>query len=303
MKLQLRHLVHAVALAEAGNYTVAARNLHLSQPALSRSIQVIEGILRARLFERVGGVIKPTPVGQIVVERGKLLLAGAEDVEREVQLALGLEVGSLKIGAGPYPADISVGIACGRLALKHPHVKLDVRVGDWQFLHQLVLEGKLDFAVAELAAVRNQARLEQEPLPRHQGHYFCRSGHPLARKKKVTLEDTRAFPLVTSSLPERFGKLMPTIRVDTFQLARDIVIASDALGLGAPSNISAELAEGLIVRLPPELPWLSTNYGFIWPKGRTLSPAAMALMDMIREVEAEIAQAKALNPVFHAAPA
>jgi len=293
MRLQLRHLAHAVTLAEEGNYTAAARKLSLSQPALSRSIQVIEEILGAQLFDRVPGEVKPTPIGQMVVDRGKALLGSATDIEREVQLALGLEIGSLAVGAGPYPADISVGLACGRLSLKHPLLKLDVRVQDWPKLVQLVLDGELEIAIAELASTVGNQLLETEALPKHFGQFICRAGHPLTRQSDVSLESTKHFPLVISSLPERFGNVRPTIRVDTFQLVRDIVLNSDALSLAAACQTIEDVKQGLLVRLPIPAPWAHTNYGFIRLKGRTLSPAALAFMEIVREVEAEIVQAEA----------
>ena len=293
MKLQLRHLSHAVILAEEGNYTVAARKLSLSQPALSRSIQVMEETLGAQLFDRAHGEVKPTPIGQLVVDRGKPLLGSAEEIEREVQLALGLEIGSLAVGAGPYPAEISVGRACGRLSLKHPFLNLEIRVQDWPKLLQLVLDGELEIAVGELSLTVGNMRLETEPLPRHRAQFICRAGHPLTQQTEISLEDTTPFPLASTSLPERFGKLRTTIRADTFQLVRDIVLNSNALGMAADCQIIEDVEQGLLVRLPIQLPWAYSNYGFIRLKGRTLSPAALAFMHEVREVEAEIVRAEA----------
>lgn len=289
MSVQLRHLRHAVALAEEGSYTAAANRLNLSQPALSRSIQALEEILGAKLFDRESNGVVPTGIGFLVVERGRVLLGGAHDLEREVQLALGLDLGSLSIGAGPYPTEISVGIACGRLALKHPRLSLDVRVGDWSFLLQLVLDGQLDIAIAELSTAEENNRLETEALPIHHGRFVCRAEHPLAAGAGLTLEDTFAYPLVTSSLPARLHKLRPSIRVDTFGLVRDIVCSSNALGLATSGQVEADLKRGALVWLPLELPWAHTNYGFIRLRGRTPSPAALAFMDEVRAAEKELA--------------
>jgi DNA-binding transcriptional LysR family regulator len=288
MKIQLRHVQHAVALAEEGTYTAAAKRLHLSQPALSRSIQVLEELLGAVLFNRTSAGIVPTKIGVIVVERGKALLQDAASVEREVQLALGLELGSLVIGAGPYPANISVGKACGLLIRDNPRLKVDVRVADWQALVQAVLDDGLDLAVAEISTAAVDSRLEVEPLPRHHGHFICNPRHPLLDRTDLTLEQVQAFPIVSSSLPERFGPIAATIRVDTFRLLRDIVMHSDALGLATSSQTEADERAGLIARLSLELPWMHTHYGFVRLKDRTPSPAALAFMEKLREVEAAL---------------
>ena len=288
MKIQLRHVQHAVALAEEGSYTAAAKRLHLSQPALSRSIQALEQLLGAVLFDRTAGAIVPTKIGAILVERGKGLLQDAASVEREVQLALGLELGSLVIGAGPYPANISVGKACGLLVRDNPGLMVDVRVGDWQTLVQAVLDDRLDLAVSETSIAGVDSRLDVEPLPRHYGHFICNPQHPLLGQTDVTLEQVQAFPIVSSSLPERCGPIATTIRVDTFRLLRDIVIHSHALGLATSSQTEADERAGLITRLPLELPWMHTQYGFVRLRGRTPSPAALAFMEKLREVEAAL---------------
>lgn len=289
MKIRLRHVQHAVALAGEGSYTAAAKRLHLSQPALSRSIQGLEELLGAVLFDRTSGGIVPTEIGAIVVKRGKVLLQDATNVEREVQLALGLEMGSLSIGAGPYPANISVGRACGLLVRDHPRLKVDVRVADWQTLVQAVLDNTLDLAVAEISTARGDSRLDVEALPRHYGHFICNRQHPLLNEARLTLEQVQAFPIVSSSLPERCGPIAATIRVDTFRLLRDIVIHSDALGLATPTQTEADERAQLIARLPLELPWMHTDYGFVRLKGRTPSPAVVTFMERLCEVEAALA--------------
>ena len=288
MKIQLRHVQHAVTLAEEGNYTSAAKRLHLSQPALSRSIQVLESLLGTTLFDRTSGGIVPTQIGGFVIERGKALLQDAASVEREVRLALGLEMGSLIIGAGPYPANISVGKACGLMVRDHPRLKVDVRVADWQTLVQAVLDNTLDLAVSEISTATADPRLEVEALPRHYGHFICNPQHPLVNEANLTLEKVQAFPIVSSSLPERCGIFTTNIRVDTFRLLRDIVIHSEALGLATPSQTEADERAGLISRLPLELPWMHTQYGFVRLKDRTPSPTAIAFMEKLREVEAAL---------------
>ena len=289
MHLQLRQLQYAVTLAEESNFSVAARRLHLSQPALSRSIKSLEEMFGVALFDRGSAGVTPTAIGRIVVERGRALLAGASDVEREVQLAMGLEIGTLNVGAAPYPANISVGRACGLLLRDHPGLRLDVRVGDWSLLVQLVLDGQLDVAVAEISAAAEEHRLETEPLPRHHGFFICNPKHPLTREPVLTLEKVLEFPVAGPSLPERLVPLRGVTRVDTFRLVREIVLASDAVGMATASQMASDERDGLLRRLPLHMPWLHTDYGFVRLKGRTPSPAALAFMARVREVEAALA--------------
>jgi DNA-binding transcriptional LysR family regulator len=218
---------------------------------------------------------------------------------------LGLEVGLLRIGAGAYPADLSVGTAIGRLVQRHPALMVDLAVADWSELIRRVASGELELAVADTGVAQHDDRLVVESLPRHQLNFFCRVGHPLAGRAALTLEELRKYPLVGATLPPQLsalaakdkkgmranlpaGGVAPEIRVDTFALARRIVMQSDAVGGAVLSQIGNSLARGELAMLPLELTWLKTNYGIIRLANRTPSPAATAFMEILREVDAGI---------------
>ena len=306
MSIDLRQLRHVLALDRFRNFARAAEAIGLTQPALSRSIQVLEKSIGARLFDRDRSRVEPTPVGERLIERARPLVNQARDVEHDLRQMLGLEVGLLRIGAGPYPADLSVGTAVGRLVRRHPGLMVDLAVGDWTELIRRVASGELDLAIADTGIAQRDDRLVAELLPQHQLNFFCRTGHPLADRPAVTLDEVRNFPLVGTALPPQLAALAasnnrglrsnlpegitaPEIRVGTFALARRIVMESDAVGGAVPSQIEDAVARGQLVRLTLDLPWLKTNYGIIRLANRTPGPAAMAFMEILRKVEAEIA--------------
>jgi DNA-binding transcriptional LysR family regulator len=296
MTLHMNQLRHLAALAEHGSYTRAAAALGLTQPSLSRSIQALERNLGARLFDRTRTGVVPTAVGRLVIQRARRVLREATDLEREVSLVLALETGHIRVGVGPYPAEISVGTAAGRLTGRRPGVQVELVVSHWATLTEAVLDGELDLAIGETSAARENRRLIIEALPPHPGRFFCRPGHPLTRKSRVTLDDLRAYPCSSPILPERFPLAASAIRADTFQLAKSVVLESDAVGLAMPTMIEGELMDGALVVLPFEAPWLVTNYGFIRLADRTPSPAALAMIDTVREVEDEIHARAATGP-------
>ncbi len=81
---------------------------------------------------------------------------------------------------------------------------------------------------------------------------------------------------------------MPQIRAETPLLARSIVIESDAVSVGLLSQIAPDVALRRLVALPLELPGIETSYGIIRRAGRSPSPAATALLEILREVESEV---------------
>lgn len=305
MNIDLRQCRHVLALDQHRNFARAADALGLTQPALTRSLQVLEKSIGARLFDRDRTRVEPTPVGERLIERARRLVNQARDIEQDLQQMLGLEVGLLRIGAGPYPADLSVGTALGRFVKNHPQVLVDLATADWPALTRRVAAGEIELAVADIGLAAQDDQLVVEPLPQHQACLFCRAGHPLAGRASLTIDDVRSYPLVATSLPPRLdslaardrrglrstlpeGTTAPEIHVDSFALVLPVVLQSDAIGGAAPSQIRSELDRGEVRMLPLELPWLRTRYGIIRLANRTPSPAARSFLQILREVEAGI---------------
>lgn len=311
--IDLTLLRQALTIAEEGSFSSAAKSLHLSQPTLTRQIRTLEASLGLRLFDRGRFGAVPTPLGQQVLARAARLVRSAEILDDEIDLLRGVEVGELKVGAGVYPACVSLGRALARLTGRRPQLHVSVRVEDWRGLPAQVLDAKLDLAIVEIGEHANHPELKVEALPEHQGVFVCRAGHPLLDHPEPGLTEVFAYPFAGTRLAPRVasvlvghktagrvdeatGEYVPSIEVNTIRLMTEAARTSDAFGL-VPLLTAVELCQdGRLRTLPLRPPWLKTRYGFITLKHRTLSPAAEAFMDEIRAVEAELAaeEAKAL---------
>ena len=305
--LDLKHLHYAVTLAKYRNYARAAEALDISQPALSRSIAGLEAELGVQLFNRSSRGVEPTPFGERLLTRGSALLMDAAELERELTLMQGGEIGVLRVGAGPYAADLCVGLAIGRLSLRHPRVRVELNTGDWRGIIDGILTAATDIAVVELSGAELNPDLRTEPLPKHSGAFYCRFDHPLMREKPQSLERMFTFPFVCGRLPARAGQMfyqmaktgsidpetgdyVPPIKVDTIALAKSIVLSSDAVALAPIALIANEIQARQIATLPFREPWLHTGYGFVYLKDRMLSPAAHAFINEAKAVEAELVE-------------
>lgn len=307
MKLDLRQLRYVLMLDRHRNFARAAEDIGISQPALSRSIQALEQAVGARLFDRDRVGLEPTAVGARLIELARPLVTQARVAERELEQLLGLEGGLVRVGAGPYASEISVGKAVGRLAARHPAVRADVAVADWPELYRRLLADELDVAIAEISHAAGDERVIVEPLPEHQAYFFCRVAHPLAVRTDLTAEDILAYPLAITLVPRRLhehlgtaagvklndareGTITPHIRVETPFLTRAIVRESDVIGAALPTQIEQDVALGHLVVLPLQLPWLKTRYGILRLARRTLSPATAEFVQILRDVERGVAQ-------------
>jgi len=302
----LHHLELINALAKHRHFGRAAEELGISQPALSKGLNHLESVLGVKLFDRAAP-IAPTVFGDIVLKRSAVLANAFEELLREIALAKGVEMGALSIAAGIYPAEMSVHDAVAEMSRQHPWLQCSLTVKDWVGVNEEILNANCDLGVADITVASRNPELATEAIRRVTCPMFCRADHPLAAKPDVSLDDLFNYPWVGPKLPETmspfmpkvsmpFGfvdpeteQMVPRIRVETFSATKRIVLNSDALSGATPPMIRDELEQRRLVILPVEIPWLAVNYGFIWRRGRTLAPPAVAFMKILRAIEAKIA--------------
>lgn len=97
----LRRLRQFIAIGDLGSITAAAASLHISQQALSSSMQQLEKDLNATLFRREGRRLTLTPAGELLLAEGRALLAAARTVSERVQQAAGGDAEVFVIGHTP----------------------------------------------------------------------------------------------------------------------------------------------------------------------------------------------------------
>lgn len=298
MDAHLRQLRHLVAVVEAGNYAKAAERLSITQPSLSRSVQALESRLGARLLDRGRRGVVLTPIGRTALQHARVLIKQAELASREIALLVGRAAGHVTIGAGPYAAWLSVGTAVGRFARLHPGISVSLRVGDWDEVTREVLAAQIDLAIVDTSSADVDPRLVLQRLPERPVRYFCRAGHPLANGITPSLDELARYPLATAALPKRLAHLrtprpthapagsdLPWLHVNTFEMSRHIVLASNALGFATDTQIAQDVEAGLLVALDVAVEGLHTSYGIIRLAERSLSPAAKSFIQVMLETE------------------
>ncbi len=302
--LKYRHLEHALTLAKLGSLRKAAAASNLSQPAFSRSISALEHALRVTLFDRSRAGVTPTDYGEVLLRRSAEIAAQFDDLQREIRLMKEGDVGELSLAMGPYPGEISGHRAVGRVLRGHAKVSFRVDVCDWREVATRVRDRRADLGLAELSGVTDGGPLVLEPVGRHKFVLFCRAGHPLSRRSRVTGGDLRSYPFVAIRLPKRLGDVLPvnagpdpqtgdtlpSVVVEDIVSARYIVMESDGVSGAAPIQIERELRAGELTALAYWAPWMSLNYGFIYLRERRLSTVGLEYMRHVREIEEDVGE-------------
>jgi DNA-binding transcriptional LysR family regulator len=313
MVIELRLLRHALALGQHRNFARAAEALHLTQPSLSRSIAALEGQLGVTLFDRTRHGVVPTAFGQVVLERGDLVLRREADLRREIGLLAALQTGTLIVGAGPYINEVSVARALGRVLAAHPQLQVECRSEHPAEVVRQVLTEQVDVGVSNMAGLDREERLQIEPLPPQRMYLACRPGHPLTKEAAPTLRRALQFPVVTTRLrgeqaavalrrgspttpDDAYGDdYTPQALVNSIAMARLIAQESDLLVPGTAAMLADDVSAGRLVRLECSAPAMRTNNGLLYLRERTLSPAARVFIQALQQVEAE-ARATEVGP-------
>ena len=295
MHMDTRLLTHFLALIDTGNFARAAEQVHLSQPAFSRSIQQLESQLGVSLFDRGRQGAQPTPFARAALPHVRQTLSALASLRQEMDALQGLTGGELAIGTGPYPALGLVDQACSLFADRYPAVQLQVYQGNWAELAGRLLGGELELFIADTRELEHQKELQVTELPQRPGQPFCRADHPLLKDQPVSWQALLEYPLATTRLPHDietqlaelaapYGGLKRRIRCDNVAMLVSIVRQSQAVSLAPDGAILRELESGELIPLPVAgLDRIRTHYGLVQHRGRSLSPAAREFAGLIRE--------------------
>ncbi|MBL8343355.1 MAG: LysR family transcriptional regulator [Rubrivivax sp.] len=257
--VQLRHLV---ALADSGSFSRAAQKVHLTQPALSRSIQALEGQLGMPLVDRVGRRAELTPMGHEVTGRARQLIFEAAQLEEHTRGVARGRQGTLRVGLGSGPAVMLMTPLLLEAAQHRPQWRVEVARGATELLVQRLRARGLDAVVVDLRSLEPAPDLTVSSVHQMRGAFLVRPRHPLARRPALAFADLAAFPMasiplsaeVARLLVERYGPLAHpqqalNIRCEDIASLVDVALHSDAVLLSirasAPSLVELPLQPAL----------------------------------------------------------
>lgn len=186
---QLRYFLQ---VAERGNFTRAAEDLAISQPALSRSIQKLEEELGQPLFERRTRSVSLTDTGTLLQPRAQQILSIIEDTKAEI--TDDGESGRVRIGAIPTVAPYFLPEVLQRFSTAFPQASLIVQENTTDVLLKSCTQGEIDLAIVALPVPAKY--LEIEELFEEELLLVLPPDHPLAEKPRIRMSDVEPFPFV-----------------------------------------------------------------------------------------------------------
>ncbi len=187
MKLsQLRNLV---AVIEAGSVRQAARNLNVSQSAVTKSIKQLEELLGTELLLRASHGVSATAAGDALARRAKVIEAELRQARNDIEAVQGAATGEIRIVASPTVMMGLLPKAIVNFKKARPGVNFQIEEGLYPDVLPSIRTGDIDFAVCLVPERPRDEDLNFDLLVRDQLTPAVRAGHPLTRVKKIALED------------------------------------------------------------------------------------------------------------------
>jgi LysR family cys regulon transcriptional activator len=267
LTMTLQQLRCLIAIHENNlNITAAARQLHTSQPGVSRQLKLLEEELGFRLFERSGrSLTRTTVAGEEIIARADTVLRELGNIRRASAELSDAAGGTLSIATTHTQARYVLPPVIRQFRKKYPGVRMHLHQGTSEQIAEMMAKNTADFAIAtgSEGLFPNLLRL---PLYRWHRAAIVPHDHPLAGAHSLTLQALAAHPIVTyvfsisgqASLPALFAEHNLTLNVTLTARDADVIKTYVRVGLGV--GILARLAMDPV--LDADLSVLDTSHLF-----------------------------------------
>ncbi|MBA4501582.1 LysR family transcriptional regulator [Marinobacterium marinum] len=290
---QLRALI---AVTESHSFSVASRNLELSQSSLHRAGRELEHLLGITLFEKARSGITPTRAAEVLARAAKLGFAEIEQGYYEISALQFREVGKIVVGSMPLARTSILPDVINRFSLAHPDIGINVVDAPYDDLLFHLRSGDLDLLVGALRSPAPADDVIQEELLSPPLAIVGRKEHPLRRAAPLQLEDLADYSWVVprKGTPTRafFDTLfsdrqipLPTRIVESSSqiLIRELLIGSDRLTLISAHQIEHELRHGILGVIPFALSHTRRPIGITLRRDWQPTPTQSRFLEMIRD--------------------
>ena len=284
-----------LAIHRAGGFTHATRVLHLSQPAISRRIALLEHEIGAPLFERTAGGVALSQAGQALLPHAERALAALEDCAAAIRALRAGTAGPLRIAAVGTLASTELTPILKRFAAEHAGIELTLRTATSREVSDLVRRGEATLGLRYLRDPSPDVvctELSAEPLVVACGARHRLAGRRVAKLTQLRDEPWLAFPTVRDarepSADNVFAHFLvrgvASVRwtpVDSLTAQKRLIEAGFGVALLPASSIREEVAAGSLDTIDVRDLRVANPVFAVVRKGGYLSPPARALLELL----------------------
>jgi DNA-binding transcriptional LysR family regulator len=285
--MDTQNLSAFVLVAETGSFTQAAEQLHLTQPAVSKRIALLEEQLDAALFDRIGRTVSLT-------EAGRALLPHARAVQRELLAAIqsvrdldGEVAGQLRLATSHHIGLHRLPPVLSSFSRRFARVQIDIDFMDSEQAYEQIAQGRAELAVVTLAptVAANVVALPvwQDPLD-----FMVAADHELARGGQLALPQLSSHPAILPGLTTYTGQIVKRL-FDRHELQLQVSMATNYLetirmmasvGLGW-TVLPRSMRDDSLATMDVREVAIERTLGVVYHRERALSRAASAFIETV----------------------
>lgn len=294
--MDLRHLRNMLAVMEEGSIGKAAERLHVSQPALTKSIQRLEEELGVRLFERKTRGMEATSYAESLRAYAQSACVGMTQAIKEINALKGGTEGVITIAGPPLITTEFLPEVLVRLSDERPNLQLRV-VSQNHELFTALLAGQFNLVVGMLYNEVPKVGLTKEWIFDDRLVLVMRPDHPAARLKKCRPPDLMGYRWALADSVtwhrrrlelyfEQYGLGIPRSSIESPDptILKSVIMRTDLIGVISKLGVEREVAQGLLKIVDIDSPLMLRPIGVIRRENDLPSPAIDAFMRITEEV-------------------
>lgn len=276
MKLNERHLIQLAAVLDAGGVSEGAAMLGLTQPAVSRSLAMLEARVGEPLFVKGRRPLQATPLGKQLATHGRTMLAASRKASDAVMGYLRGTAGMVRVGGVPFFMDAMISHMIADFQNREPDITVQQSYGNYADLAAALKADQVDLGIVPLGLTEVDPNYVFTEILPGRNIVACRVGHPLLRKPRLVTSDLVDYPWVAplpgSPLMADLQMILTTIGLSELNIrygggslmsVMNYMADTNALAVLPHSVVFAQRKENRIVVLPLDIPQPSRSLGIL----------------------------------------
>ncbi len=285
--MDTQNLQAFIHVAEAASFSVAAEQLHLTQPAVSKRVALLEQQLHCQLFDRIGRQVGLTEAGQALLPHAKAVLQQMNIARQTVQDLTGDVAGALRLATSHHIGLHRLPPVLSSFNKAYPAVQIDIDFMDSEQAYDQIHQGRAEIAVVTLAPTQDRSIISlpvwPDPLD-----VMVAPDHPLATAHRSPLQALSHYPAILPGLNTYTGQIVKAL-FDKHHLKLQVSMATNyletirmlaAVGLGW-TVLPRSMCDDTLRPLQVDGIAIERTLGVIYHRGRSLSRAARAFIETL----------------------
>lgn len=277
-----------IHVADHGSFSIAAENLHITQPAVSKRIASLENQLSCKLFDRIGRNTQLTEAGRELYPKAQQILQDVKEAERSIKELRGTVAGTLSIGISHHIGLHRLPPVLQAFSKKYPKVHLDIDFMDSEEAHEQVMHGQIELGVVTLDPGHSQVSHSAVWLDELVA--VIANDHPLASADQVTPKMLSQYHAILPGLNTFTGRIVEDL-FNRYRLKLNTSMATNyletikmmvSIGLGW-SVLPKTMIDEQLLELQVDDLKLQRKLGYIYHPNRSLSNAANAFVEALKQ--------------------